>query len=166
MWQSELVGGDLPMICAVTGQPADGWEQYDFFVDAQHTESDDEKFHGWLPVSAPVRRAQDRVAVYWLTSLALFAVGILSIIGSAYRPIRNLLDDQVWRDVGLVAGPGAAVMWLAGLVVQPLLLRNAPPPGGAGQGTVDGQLWVLVHPVHPDFAAAINALPRPRPSRD
>jgi hypothetical protein len=34
MWQSELVGGDLPMVCAVTGQPADGWERYNFFVDA------------------------------------------------------------------------------------------------------------------------------------
>jgi hypothetical protein len=114
-----------------------------------------------------VRRAENRVSAYWLTSLALWAIGILSIIGSGYRPIHNLLSDEVWRDVGLVAGAGAGVMWLAGiLVIQPLLLRNAPEPGGAGQGTVHGQRWVLVHPVHPDFVAVINALPTPRPPRD
>lgn len=59
MWQSELLGGDLPMICAVTGQPAESWEQYDFHVDAEHTESDDEKFHGWLGAAGrpPTRRS-------------------------------------------------------------------------------------------------------------
>lgn len=155
MWESELRGdGRLPMVCAVTGEDAVGWDTFDCYVDPDRTDVDDEKFEGLLPVCALVRRRVGIVITYSAVSLLFFLLTIIGIV----------LQRWIGPIPAEAAGATTVAMWLTILVVKELARKGLPEPGGAIRGAVDGERWALVEPVHPHFAVAIANLPRPRPS--
>jgi hypothetical protein len=155
MWESELrAGRGLPMVCAVTGADAVGWDTFDCYLDPGHTDTDDEKFEGSVPVCARVLRRVGFLVVYSGVSLLLF---VLTIVGIVVARWIGVVPSEV-------CGATTVAMWLSFVFVWPLARRGLPEPGGVVRGVVDGERWVLVEPVHPAFVAAVARLPRPRPT--
>jgi hypothetical protein len=156
MWESELrAGRGLPMICAVTGEDAAGWDDIDCYLEPDHTDTDDEKFQGWLPVCARVLR--------WVNFQVAYSAA--SLLGFVFTMVAIFVQRWIGVVPAEVGGATTVAMWLSfPLLVWPLTRWRLPVPGGVVRGVVDGERWVLVEPVHPVFAAAIAGLPRPRPT--
>jgi len=151
MWESELTGGgELPMVCVVTGADAVTWIS-------------------GFPVCAGVR-LQARLAGLrpWCTGIAALAwpasfagmailAGHYGLGGQDGSLLRGLLVIPVMFATILAA---LAIM-AAAMTVREML--EVPVPEAAQGGFNGGERWFVVRPVHPRFAAAVNGLSRPRP---
>jgi hypothetical protein len=162
MWESELTGGDLPMVCVVTGDKAVTW--ISFRLSGHRRFFHDEGGYS-LPVCAGVRR-RARLSAWWpaITYLGWPASFAASAIVAHHVGVSN----NAGLLPGLLAIPllGAAILaTLAWLVVATAVAKSlaAPFPKAARDGFSGGERWYLVRPVHPRFAAAMNRLPRARP---
>jgi hypothetical protein len=173
IWAGQLAAKDLPMVCAMTGRPAETWRKFQFttpsvwvvtlllvltVLDLRGPRPKVRQARGHLPLT---KSASELAMLVETTSLALLPLSVLLLVGG--------IVIQRLNTAGLDLAAISRNLVVIGLVlllafVVSAVLRNfvglgakvlAPPPGYGDQ-------LVELRRVHPAFVAAVNDIHRIR----
>jgi hypothetical protein len=156
IWASELKGGTLPPVCVKSGRPADSALTFSF---------DEPVATGWLLAGATLgiavtgRRVKGTlplVRVWRRTFLLLRAAGISAAAIGILMLITVGLSTNDWLPTWLGLGLGFLV---ASLVIG--AMYSGLRPKGELFRMANGQQWVRLREIHPDFARAVAAMDEP-----
>lgn len=160
IWATELKGGTLPRICVKSGKPADASLSFDFAGDVSGVSQFSAAALNLLSVPAspggrgvtgllPLTQTWRRTFVMFRgTAIACAIAAIVILFSTGGVP-------PSWRPAWVGSATGFGV-----LCVVILSVYGGLRPKGYVFKTPDGQAWVSLQDVHPNFANAVEAIGR------
>jgi hypothetical protein len=154
LWEGELRAGTLPSICIKSGQPADARFTFEFVTLESPTWTLVSRFirASLLPSRiGPVRAALPVTRAWFLRFAAPYGLRILGLAVALPCLLLLWFLPQAPR-LGLAST--ALIASLISVVAQLLFSRERP--SGVVHRAPNGQLWIQLRDVHPNFVAAIE----------